>query len=145
MTVKSHGLSLKIAQQIVLLSTLPMLGLYIIIFSFLLTARLNDQEQMQQEHGRLLVKQLAVASEFAVLTGDEQQLRTLLLRSVTEAMTSVRVWDANDALLLTIGNPALGRNTDVFSSEITMEPIPVDRKSTRLNSSHVKISYAVSC
>src|SRR5690606_38252922 len=27
---------------------------------------------------------------------------------------------------LTIGNPALGKNTDVFSSEITMEPIPVD-------------------
>src|SRR5690606_39693573 len=28
---------------------------------------------------------------------------------------------------------------------ITLEPAPGDRKSTRLNSSHVKISYAVFC
>ncbi|MDB6063531.1 MAG: signal transduction histidine kinase [Verrucomicrobiaceae bacterium] len=126
MVVKSNWKTLKIAQQIVLLSTLPMLGLYIVIFSFLLSARLNDQENMQHEHGNLLVNQLAVASEFAVLTGNQEQLRTLLMRSINDPVATIRVWDANQHLLVTIGNTPLAQNVDVFNSDIKMEPIAVE-------------------
>ena len=133
MAVKSHWKQLKIAQQIVLLSTLPMLTLYIVIFSFLLTARLNDQEEMQQEHGNLLVKQLAVASEFAVLTGNESQLRSLLTRSISEPVANIKVWDAHQNLLITIGNQPTSGNVDVFNSEIRMEPITVDDQLTENN------------
>jgi signal transduction histidine kinase/CheY-like chemotaxis protein len=126
MAVKARWRTLKIAQQIVLLSTLPMLALYIIIFSFLLNARLNDQEQMQQEHGNLLVKQLAVASEFAVLTGNQEQLRTLLMRSIANPVISIQVWDANQRSLLTIGNTEAAPNIDLFKADIKLEPIAVD-------------------
>src|SRR5690606_24775640 len=37
------------------------------------------------------------------------------------------------------------RHVKKFESGIIKDPITVDRKSTRLNSSHVKISYAVFC
>lgn len=135
MAVKSRWKKLKIAQQIVLLSTLPMLALYIVIFSFLLTARLNDQEEMQQEHGNLLVKQLAVASEFAVLTGNEDQLRSLLTRSITDPVASIKVWDANQKLLVAIGNRPTSEDIDVFNSDIRMEPIAVDDQLTQNNNS----------
>ena len=117
---------LKISQQITLISTVPMLILYIAIFAFLLNARLNDQETMQHEHGSLLVTQLAVASEFAVLTGNEQQLRSMLQRSVNGPVANITVWDARDRQLVTIGNPNAARNVDVFRSDIRMEPIALD-------------------
>jgi len=116
----------KIAHQIVLASTIPMLILYLIIFIFLLNARLNDQESMQREHGSLLVNQLAVASEFAVLTGNEEQLRSMLQRSVSGPVANISVWDARDHLLATIGNPNAAQNVDVFRTDIRMEPIALD-------------------
>ncbi len=74
-----------IAQLILMLSLLPMLLLFIAIFTFLLSARLDDLERMQRERGELLAKQLAVASEFAVLTGNQTQLRELLSRTATSS------------------------------------------------------------
>src|SRR3712207_9298343 len=44
------------------------------------------------------------------------------------------------------GYPAAGRTTKEGRCGIAAEPVhPVDRKSTRLNSSHANISYAVFC
>lgn len=118
--------NLKIAQQIALLSTIPMMVLYIIVFSFLLTARLGDLETMQREHGQLLVKQLAVASEFAVLTGNEEQLRVLLQRSIAGPVSNIRVWNANEHILANIGNTDAAQNVDSFTTPITMESIAIE-------------------
>jgi signal transduction histidine kinase len=115
-----------IRNQILLLSILPMFILYVVIFSFLLTARLDDQEKMQSQHGILLTKQLAVASEFAVLTGNREQLRTLLLRSTKDQVANIRVWDSQNHLLTSIGDVDAARNVDRFSAPITLEPIDVE-------------------
>ena len=60
-----------------------------------------------------------------------------------------------DTLILTPGSPEAG--TEIIKPEIrviesedtygkvAVEPLPRDRKSTRLNSSHKPISYAVFC
>lgn len=117
---------LKIAQQIVLLSTIPMLIFYLVIFGFLLSARLDDQEQMQREYGQLLVKQLAVASEFAVLTGNQAQLRAMLARSLSNTVVNIRVWNANDNLEASVGELPRKNGVDMFQSLITMEPIAID-------------------
>jgi two-component system, sensor histidine kinase len=126
MVARERWRNLKIVQQIVLLSTIPMLVLYIVVFSFFMMARLNDLETMQREHGQLLVKQLAVASEFAVLTGNAEQLRTLLMRSVTGPVTNIRVWGANNQPLATIGNAGSGQDIDIFEAPIMMETIAID-------------------
>lgn len=126
MTVRQRWQQLSIAQQILLLSTIPMLVLFVAIFSFLLAARLADQENMQREHGELLAKQLAVASEFAVLTGNQEQLQALLLRSAEGMVANIRVWDAHKRLLATIGDVAAAQNVDHFTAVIALEPINVD-------------------
>jgi len=126
MTVKQRWQELSIAQQILLLSTIPMLVLFIAIFSFLLAARLADQETMQREHGELLAKQLAVASEFSVLTGNREQLQALLSRSVDGMVTNIRVWDSRNELLAAIGNASAAQNVNRFLANITLEPIDVD-------------------
>jgi signal transduction histidine kinase len=126
MIVKHRWRKLDIAHRIVLLSTVPMLVLNLLIFSFLLSSRLDNQEQMQQEHGRLLVKQLAVASEFAVLTGNRNQLQALLQRSATGPVASISVRDAENRLLATVGDSAGKGGRDHFSTPIHMEAIDVD-------------------
>jgi two-component system, sensor histidine kinase len=126
MTVKEYWRKLSIAQQIVLLSSLPMLVLFVAIFSFLLSARLADQEKMQQEHGSLLAKQLAVASEFSVLTGNKEQLQALLQRSAKDLVSNIQVWDANDQLLAAIGDVNAAQNVDHFSAPIALESIEVE-------------------
>jgi signal transduction histidine kinase len=126
MIVKHRWRKLDIAHRIVLLSTVPMLVLNLIVFGFLLSSRLENQEHMQQEHGRLLVKQLAVASEFAVLTGNRSQLQALLQRSATGPVASISVRDTQNKLLATVGDSAGQGAHDHFSASILMEPIDVD-------------------
>lgn len=126
MIVKHRWRTLDIAHRIVLLSTVPMLVLNLLIFSFLLSSRLENEEVLQQEHGRLLVKQLAVASEFAVLTGNRSQLQALLQRSATGPVASISVRDNQGKLLATVGDSAAEPAADHFSTPILMEPIDVD-------------------
>jgi signal transduction histidine kinase len=126
MTVRYRWRKLNIAQRIVLLSTVPMLVLNLIIFSFLLNSRLENQENMQQEHGNLLVKQLAVASQFAVLTGNRTQLHALLQRSASGPVSSIRVWDMRGDLLASVGNSNDKAKYDHFDTPILMEAIDVD-------------------
>src|SRR5688572_32254789 len=46
---------------------------------------------------------------------------------------------------LEVGLPPAGLLDGVLESDVPVETLPVDRKSTRLNSSHSQISYAVFC
>lgn len=119
--------NLSITQQILVLSALPMLLLFIAVFSFLLSARLDELEKTQQQRGELLVQQLAVASEFAVLTGNHTQLQALLERSTKEMVANIRVWNAENELLAAIGNTEAARNVDRFRAPVVLEPVPLDQ------------------
>jgi len=136
MIVKYRWRELNIAQRIVLLSTIPMLVLNLIIIAFLLNSRLENQETMQQEHGNLLVKQLSVASEFAVLTGNRGQLHALLQRSATGPVASIRVWNNQDELLASVGDSNPEALADHFSTPIRMEAIDVDDQLVENANSH---------
>ena len=143
MNAKHRWRKLDIAHRIVLLSTVPMLVLNLIIFGFLLNSRLENQEQMQQEHGRLLVKQLAVASEFAVLTGNRVQLQALLQRSATGPVASISVRDMQDKLLAVVGDAAGPGARDHFSTSILIEPIDVHDQLLESSSSRPMQSSAI--
>lgn len=118
--------NLTITQQILVLSMLPMLLLFAIIFTFLLSARLEELENTQQQRGQLLVQQLAVASEFAVLTGNREQLQGLLLRSTKEMVANIQVWNARGERLAAVGNPEAARNVDRFRADIVLEPVQIN-------------------
>src|SRR5690606_41627678 len=70
-------------------------------------------------------------------------LPILLLLAVLSACRHVQDKDGGRI----VGNEPIFQNFEyVGKDEIYVEnPLPEDRKSTRLNSSHVKISYAVFC
>lgn len=126
MAVRQRWRNLKISQQIVLLSTIPMFVLYIVVFSYLLNARLEDQDRLQREHGELLAKQLAVASEFSVVTGNQRQLRDMLMHSLTDPVASINVWDSNENILVSLSNTKHSEKFDIFTAPIEMAPINID-------------------
>src|SRR5436309_14512048 len=66
------------------------------------------------------------------------------------ATTEIYTLSLHDALPISIAanvsvRSKWGRTTRVLASRIKRRTVVTDRKSTRLNSSHVKISYAVFC
>src|SRR6266513_5058236 len=65
-------------------------------------------------------------------------------------LTDTYGWEASAYVIVDdAGEPRAGipfcRITDMFGERIVALPFSEDRKSTRLNSSHVSISYAVFC
>jgi len=126
MGVKQRLHQLSIAQHILLLSLMPMMLLFVAIFLFLLSARLDDLEKMQRDRGELLVNQLAVASEFAVLTGNQDQLRDLLSRTAVGLVASIRIWDARDNLMAAVGHADSEPHADRFEATIRLTTIEVD-------------------
>lgn len=126
MAVKKRWRNLKISHHIFLLSMTPMFVLFIVVFSYLLSARLDDQDRLQNEHGGLLAKQLAVASEFAVVTGNQQQLREMLRQSLSGSVAAIDVWDSKENLLASLSNGKSPTAVDVFSAPIEMVPIAIE-------------------
>src|SRR5690606_40735811 len=63
-----------------------------------------------------------------------------VLLSLTERI-EVRPWVGSQI----VGRVLDSRDMDAITLRVPLESCAVDRKSTRLNSSHVKISYAVFC
>src|SRR5690606_40761609 len=84
-----------------------------------------------------------VLSEFVTMVGEQTGLGSgadgYIRKMLTQALGEDKAGSLIDRILL-------GGNTSGLDSLKWMEPRAVaDRKSTRLNSSHVKISYAVFC
>src|SRR5690554_7201367 len=83
-----------------------------------------------------------VMSEFVELVGEQTGLGVgsdaYIRKMLTQALGEDKAGNLIDRILL-------GGNTSGLDSLKWMEPRAVDRKSTRLNSSHVRISYAVFC
>jgi signal transduction histidine kinase/ActR/RegA family two-component response regulator len=126
MNSRRNWQNLPIARQILLLAIVPWLVLFIALFVFLLQSRLIDLEGMQRQRGELLTKQLAVASEFAVLTGNRQQLQILLERSAKDPVIAIHIWDAQHQLLASFENAGDLANSDRFNADVVLEPIDVD-------------------
>src|SRR5690606_22584552 len=87
-------------------------------------ARLEDLAAMQQQRGQLLAKQLAVASEFAVLTGNQPQLQALIERSAKDPVVGIHIWDAQHQPLASF-ETAGAADSDRFNADVVLEPIDI--------------------
>src|SRR5690606_40254380 len=79
-------------------------------------------------------------SRFTLLEGDREILALLPAGTLLERIRQLHGGEFSDALL-----PVAGGRGEVSVVGFVSHPAAADRKSTRLNSSHVKISYAVFC
>src|SRR5207302_6645673 len=99
-------------------------------------------------HGRLRVLKTTSASSDTVKASSSSAHRTIRARSRTSSAGHLRCRAARLAIRgfgRGASPAAAGAATLLHVADELQELERVDRKSTRLNSSHVKISYAVFC
>src|SRR5690606_25364207 len=85
---------------------------------------------------REIVKETLEAHNYRVVLANDGAVGLLLYRDHP---------DDFDLVIIDVTNPALDGQATIASIRKLNPEARIDRKSTRLNSSHVKISYAVFC
>src|SRR5690348_17889593 len=108
------------------------------------TARTRDEEQMGKITARTPYKRRPNLSPQKVARIKARRLAGQKLREIAEAegsstQTIHRIVTQDEHKMLTQSY------RDIIATEILPEAVKSDRKSTRLNSSHPSISYAVFC
>lgn len=93
--------------QTLLLGMVPTLLMFAAIFSYSLTARLDDAEANLHLKGKLLTQQLAVSTEFGVITANQVLLENIISKLVDQDVAAIRVIDAQQQLLAQAINPNL--------------------------------------
>src|SRR3712207_7097736 len=75
--------------------------------------------------------------------------RSFLHDKMVSGIQEIRARGARTIVVVEEGDPSVDRYADVLiripASSTLLQPLAADRKSTRLNSSHANISYAVFC
>src|SRR5690606_31872127 len=99
----------------------------------------------------VVAERVVVKGDIRTITDEQLQrtrekMRQIVARSLPGTQATITFSDGYPSMPPTEGNQALLAMLDQVSRDLGHGPIlPLDRKSTRLNSSHVKISYAVFC
>lgn len=95
---KANGLRLQ--TRILIVALLPTLLVALVVGGYLLGTRMADLHRSQQRIGENIVRHLAPASEFAILSGDEHVLKRLAERLVKDSgVRRVTIRDAEQRVL----------------------------------------------
>lgn len=89
-------------RHMLLLGITPMLLLFLALFAYTVAARLQDARSAHAERGELLARQLAAASEFAVVTGNKTLLEEQLTHYLGPDVIQIQVLHVDDSKWLTI-------------------------------------------
>ena len=94
-----------------LAATLVPLGLFVLIVTLVFwSGRFNELDQSHMERARLLVRQLALASEYPIFSGNISNLQSLVNSTHQESdVVSVVVCDRNNMPLVVAGQPGFQR------------------------------------
>lgn len=82
----------------------PVLVVVIAIVAVFLTVRIDDLEVAQRERGRLILRQLATASQYGLFSGNQSSLNAVVLAVVNEVdVVGAAVFDNTGALVASAG------------------------------------------
>lgn len=96
-----------IRSRVMLVAALPTLVLAIVLTAFYTGSRFIDQEEAHLARGQAFARQLAVASEYAVFSGNRESLVRLAAAMVAESdVTGVMILDRNGEALAMSGRPS---------------------------------------
>lgn len=106
-------------RQILLAVLIPLVLMFVALFSYTLAARLNDADQSQREIARRVAENIAALTELAIISGDQQQIRDILPSALTGDIVSITVTQLDSSQQWRVVNEA--RRSD--SSEMVFANI----------------------
>ena len=84
-------------QLILLVSLVPMLMLFIALFSYTLAARLDDARQSQLDIGHRMAENLAAMLELPLISGNREQVENIIAPALRGNIIAIRVY-SNDSV-----------------------------------------------
>jgi signal transduction histidine kinase/CheY-like chemotaxis protein len=111
---------LSIRTQVALLALLPAVFVALVLAPYFTYSRLHDSEQVLADQGGAVVRQIAAAAEFPMVSGNLELLEKLLVASSKEAHVQfAQVRDLQGRLLASVGNvPAAPTIVDILGEEM---------------------------
>jgi len=114
-------------QKLLLLGTIPAVGMFTILLGFFVSARLDDARHELFRTGQVMANNLSPAAEYAVVSGNRKALKQLLKESLQRSdIAWIRVRDAMGNVLSTERNSDAARASGgyhVFSAAINQQPV----------------------
>ena len=80
-------------QLILLVSLVPMLMLFIALFSYTLAARLDDARQSQLDIGHRMAENLAAMLELPLISGNREQVENIIAPALRGNIIAIRVYE----------------------------------------------------
>ena len=115
-----------ITRQTLVLGVTPMLVSFIALFSFFLSARLEQVDLQLQDKGRFAAEQLALANEFAVFTADKSSLTRILTSVIDEDFAYIEVTDREGQRLAYAANYELSlEDVLIFQQAVYQQSLPI--------------------
>ncbi|APW42399.1 ATP-binding protein [Rhodoferax saidenbachensis] len=96
-----------IRSRMLLAALLPVTLVVVAVVGAFWASRLGDLDEAHQQRAKLLVRQVALASEYGVFSGNTASLQAVVNAVLREPdVRAVAVFDANGAMLASAGTPA---------------------------------------
>ncbi|MFE8071737.1 ATP-binding protein [Marinobacteraceae bacterium S3BR75-40.1] len=118
-------------RRLLLLGTLPALGMFLVLLVFFTSARIDDARQEIYNNGKIVADNLAPAAEYPVVTGNEQALDSLLQSTLERSnLAWIRVEDVLGDEVGYVKNQGLIDSKapiKTFTTEIVQQPVELDQ------------------
>lgn len=121
-----------LTRKLLLLGAVPAIVMFIVLMAFFTSARLDDARKEIAASSQMLADSLAPAVEYAVVSGNEQELEQTLAQSLQRSRADwIRVTNVAGQQMGFVGSkdrPAIDEAADytVFESEILQQPLQLD-------------------
>jgi len=103
--------------QVLLIAILPTLLLTMIVGGYLLATRISDLRDSQKQIGETIVSHLAPASEYAVISGNQQVLKRLANRLITDSgVKRIRILNSDGIVLAEAASDSVQKDLDGWFS-----------------------------
>ncbi|MCE0463517.1 ATP-binding protein [Pseudomonas uvaldensis] len=128
-----------------LISLGPALLLTVLLISFFTFVRIQDLRQELNHTGQLIANQLAPATEYGVISGNNEVLESLLTATLaTPHVRFLEVQDATDRVLVYVEQPAQNRShsqqIEVFQAPVRLQRIALNNDFLQSNNPTVETS-----
>ncbi|MBC3348060.1 response regulator [Pseudomonas sp. SWRI196] len=121
----------------------PALLLTVLLISFFTFVRIQDLRQELNHTGQLIANQLAPATEYGVISGNNEVLESLLTATLaTPHVRFLEVQDSSDRVVVYVEQPAQSRNhsqqIEVFQAPVRLQRIALNNDFLQGNSTTIE-------
>ena len=121
-----------IRQHIIALALLPVLVVAIVLTSYFTLSQLSFLSESQIQHGNIIARQLAPASEYAVFSGNISSLNSILKNTLSDDdIISIKVTNKYNEVLASVNDTKHSQNKNSIWHQLASEELTTFRQAIK--------------